>query len=189
MLGENGPLASLVPGKLAEVVRLPDAGPLERFRRCRSRRLPVRTIQVPRLTDVVGNIEAYSGRRPTDLPLVVRSARGFGEIAFAGVDFSEPPLADWSGRTAFLQALLRPYVADERGERFVATARDDAGYNDLSGALRQQLGRIVSPAWCRSAFRSSPGWRLRICCFWGRSIICSSIAGCAGRWWRGFRFR
>ena len=142
MLGEGGPLASLLPGKLAEVVRLPETGPLEHFAESVA---PIAgadaDLTVPRLTDVEGNIEVYAGRRPTDLPLVVRSPRGLGEVAFAGVDFSEPPLADWPGRTAFLQALLRPYLAERRGERFVATARHARVTTILSGALRQQLGR------------------------------------------------
>jgi hypothetical protein len=139
MLGENEPLASLAPGTLAEVVRLPDAGPLERFAAVVA---PIAgaEIQVPRLEDVVGSVDAYSGRRPTDLPLVVRSARGFGEITFVGVEFSEPPLSTWSGRTAFLRALLRPYVAEgaasDSSQRLMTT-----GFNDLSGALRQQMGR------------------------------------------------
>jgi hypothetical protein len=56
------------------------------------------------------------------------------------VDFSQPLLANWPGRGAFLQALLRPYLATigpgDATQRLVTR-----GYNDLGGALRQRLGR------------------------------------------------
>jgi hypothetical protein len=74
------------------------------------------------------------------LPLVVRSARGLGEITFVGVDLSKSPLDEWVGRKAFLQAVLRPYLA-QRDEAKGAQSLVARGYNDLSGALRQRLGR------------------------------------------------
>src|SRR5207245_684913 len=91
---------------------------------------PGTVLRVPRLIDVEGNIEAYAEKKASDLPVVVRSAHGLGEVAFVGVDFSQPPLADWPGRTAFLQALLRPYLtASGPGD---ATQRlVTRGYNDL----------------------------------------------------------
>jgi hypothetical protein len=142
LLGESGALAPLVPGKLSEVVPLSERGPLERFAEPAP---PIPTpgagpwARVPRLIDVEGNIEVYAGRRPADLPIVVRSARGLGEIAFAAVDLTRPPLSEWSGRITFLQALLRPYVANDavRDESQSLVTR---GYDDLSGALRQRLG-------------------------------------------------
>ncbi len=138
MIGAGGPLSSFAPGKFVEVVPLRDTGPLEHF--ANSATINGTTIEVPRLTDVKGNIDVYAGRRPADLPLVVRSARGFGEITFVGVESEEPPLSAWSGRNAFLQALLRPYLPDsevsDSTQKLVAS-----GFNDLSGALRQQLGR------------------------------------------------
>jgi hypothetical protein len=140
--GEGGGLATLLPGKFAEVVRLPETGRLEQYANSES---PIgaggrMAIRVPRLTDVDGNIEVYAGQRPSDLPLVVRSARGLGEIAFVGLDFAKPPLVDWPGRAAFLQAVLRPYVAND-GARSTSQTLVTRGYNDLSGALRQAMGR------------------------------------------------
>lgn len=146
LLAEGGPLAALVPGKLAEVVRLPETSPLEHFAKSET---PIAaagaraTITVPRLIDVEGKIEVYAGRRPTDLPLVVRAPRGMGEIAFAGVDLAKSPLADWSGRATFLRALVSPYLTDAEfggASQTLVTS----GYNDLSGPLRQALGRSFS---------------------------------------------
>ncbi len=89
---------------------------------------------------MAGNIEVYAGRKASDLPIVVRSPHGLGEVAFVGVDFSQPPLAEWPGRGAFLQALLHPYLAtvgsSDTSQRLVTR-----GYNDLAGALRQRLGQ------------------------------------------------
>ena len=143
LLTEGGPLAALVPGKFAEMVRLPETGPLEHFaksdvpvapRGARAR------IVVPQVVEAEGAIEVYAGRRPSDLPLVVRTARGLGEVAFVGVDLSQSPLSEWPGRKAFLQAVLRPYLA-QRNEGEEAQSLVARGYNDLSGALRQRLGR------------------------------------------------
>ena len=85
-----------------------------------------------------GQVEAFG--RGTDLPLVVRSARGLGELVFVGVDLAEPPLADWSGRSAFVRSLLQPYLtdADQGGAKQKLVS---LGYDDLAGALRQRLGK------------------------------------------------
>jgi hypothetical protein len=142
LLAPDGPLARFAPGKLAEAVRLPETGSLEHFAGAAPpiSIAPGAVLRVPRFVDVEGNIEVSGSRKVSDLPVVVCSARGLGEIAFAGVDFSRPLLADWSGRGAFLQALLRPYLATvgpgDATQRLVTR-----GYNDLGGALRQQLGR------------------------------------------------
>lgn len=140
LLADSGALAPLAPGKLAEVIRLPEAGPLERFADVIA---PIggAEIDVPRLTSVEGKIEAYW--RSTELPLVVRTARGFGEVTFVAVEFARPPLATWTARTAFLRAVLKPYVADTAGNDSTQRLMT-SGYNDLSGALRQQLGRSFS---------------------------------------------
>jgi hypothetical protein len=144
LLAAGGPLARFAPGKLAEVVRLieTETGPLERFAGVTTTIAvsPGMILRVPRLVDVVGNIEVSGGRRASDLPLVVRSAHGLGEIAFVGVELSQPSFAEWSGRGAFLQALLHPYLSTtDSGD---ATQRlVTRGYNDLGGALRQQLGQ------------------------------------------------
>jgi hypothetical protein len=142
LLAPGGPLARFSPGKLAEVVRLPETGPLELFAGATTpiSMAPGMVLRVPRFVDVEGAIEAYAGKKSSDLPVVVRSPHGLGEVAFAGVDFSQSPMADWPGRTAFLQALLRPYLST--GAPGDATQRlVTRGYNDLGGALRQQLGK------------------------------------------------
>ncbi len=121
------PLAKFAPGKLAEVVplRSEETGPLEHF----AGSAPtiaggsVAPIRVPRFTDVKGNIEVYAGRRASDLPLVVRSPYGLGEVAIAGIDLSQPPFRDWPGRAAFLQCIVASLPAQHQLHRRVATSR------------------------------------------------------------------
>ncbi|HEY4232201.1 MAG TPA: hypothetical protein VGM76_02130, partial [Lacipirellulaceae bacterium] len=140
LLGDSGPLASLAPGKFAELIRLPQTRSLENFADSTA---PIGkagaqlAIATPRLTDVVGEVEVFG--RGNELPIVVRTARGFGELAFVGLDLDRPPLADWSGRNAFWRAVLRPYLSSADGET-QPQRLTSLGYSDLSGALHQQLG-------------------------------------------------
>lgn len=143
LAAEAGPLAALLPGDFVDVVNLTELGPLEHFAEpappiAVTGRAP--SLRVPRLSNVQGQIEVFAGRQPTDLPLVVRTARGLGEVLFVGFDLAAPPLAEWPGRRTLLQALLRPIVVtggpQDESQRIMAR-----GYNDLAGALRQQIGR------------------------------------------------
>jgi hypothetical protein len=140
VVGEGQPLAALLPGKFVDVVSLPETGRLEYFA---GSDVPIASrgaIRVPRLENVDGKIELYEGRQASGLPLVVRAPRGLGEIAFVAINPTKPPFADWPGRKAFVDAVLRPYL--EGGQSADATQKlVTRGYNDVSGALRQQLGR------------------------------------------------
>jgi hypothetical protein len=139
-LADGQPLARFVPGKFRELVRLPQTRALETFAETTD---PIGSagdrlaLPVPRLDDVAGHVEVFG--RGQDLPLVVRAPRGFGELTFVGVDLDAAPLADWPGRGAFLQAVLRPYAADLDVDPSHALV--SPGYNDLAGAVRQRLGR------------------------------------------------
>ncbi|HEX4412679.1 MAG TPA: hypothetical protein VH107_03560 [Lacipirellulaceae bacterium] len=141
MLGNDGPLASFLPGKYVGTIRLPETSSLERF--AVSTAITGGAVEVPQIAEVRGNIEAYAGNRAAELPLVIRAPRGFGEIAFAGVEFDAPPLSLWGGRILFLRTLLQPYLrgadSNDTTQKLVASGSDD-----LSGALRQRLGRGFS---------------------------------------------
>jgi hypothetical protein len=143
VLSDGGALAGLIPGKWAENILLTETGPLEHFAEPAG---PIGGrgrgpgILVPRLTDIDGKIEVYAGRQPADLPLVVRAARGLGEVSFAAIDPTKSPIADWQGRGSFLKALVRPYLSEDEPE-VASQTLVTRGYDDLSGALRQRLGR------------------------------------------------
>ncbi|MCI0492677.1 MAG: hypothetical protein L0Z07_07055 [Planctomycetes bacterium] len=143
LFGNHSPLAVLLPGMLVNSVDLSDTTSLEHFAGVaepiseydRSRT----PLLVPKLGNVRGIVEAYAGRKPTDLPLVIRAPLGLGEVSFAGVDLAVEPLVDWSGRADCLRAFLRPYVsAGDKAD--TPQTLGTLGYNDLAGGLRQQLG-------------------------------------------------
>ncbi len=108
LLGKDGPLAPLMPGNFEKMVPLRQPQAIESFSGSdqsipRNQRLD---LQVPQLTNVQGKILAHAGREETNLPLVVQSRLGLGELVFVGLDFDRPPLRDWAGRTSFLRKVL-----------------------------------------------------------------------------------
>ncbi len=143
LIAAGEPLSALVPGTLTGTVTLTQTSPLEHFSQSEipiARGGPRGEVIVAQLRDVAGQIDAFAGGQPTDLPLVVRAAHGMGELAFVAVDFAAPPLANWHGQTSFLRALLRPYAAARESTGSSQTLVT-LGYEDLSGALRQRLGQ------------------------------------------------
>jgi hypothetical protein len=89
--GFDTPLAEFVPGRITELVRLPQAQALESFAGSGdaiSQSGAQQNIPLPRLIDVEGNVELFG--RGAELPIVVRAARGLGELAYIGVDLISP---------------------------------------------------------------------------------------------------
>lgn len=108
LLGANGALVELIPGKFSEIVDIQQSQPLETFSGSEQSITPDRRVsfQTPVFTDIRGRLEAVVRRGPLDVPLVIRSYLGFGELTFVGLDFDRPPLRDWSGRVSFLRKVL-----------------------------------------------------------------------------------
>jgi hypothetical protein len=145
MIADGRPLAPFAPGRFIELGRLPlpQMGALEHFSESNvpiDAAGPGRELSVPLFSSVVGRIDVHGGVRPGDVPLVVRSPRGLGEIMFAALDIDQPPLSDWAGRPALLRALLRPLLPREEAAD-VSRSLITSGYDDLSGALRERLGQ------------------------------------------------
>jgi hypothetical protein len=149
LLGPDGPLASFAPGKFAEKIPLRQTSALETFAGTTERldRMTDRNafrLDVPKLVDVRGRIEAYEGNHPRDLPLVVRTPVGLGEVLFVAVDLEEPLFTKWRGRGALIDRLLdRPESAEETGGsggplRHVT----ELGYTDLAGQLHLALSQF-----------------------------------------------
>jgi hypothetical protein len=140
LLAEGKAFAEFLPGTLVDVVRLPQTQGLEIFAgggEPLGQGVGQRNVPVPHLVEFQGRVEVFG--RGNDLPLVVRSARGLGELVFVGLDLDEPPLAEWRGRNAFWQAVLGPYLSDTEARSTQTLV--SRGYDDLAGALRQRLGR------------------------------------------------
>ncbi len=137
LLGKEGALVSLVPGTYEKMERLTQAQPLETFSGSeqpitRDRRLD---LQMPRLMDVKGQVLASAGRGAAQVPLVVRSSRGLGQVVFVGMDFDRPPLRDWGGRDSFLRRLLDWQDEDD------LQANHQTDMEDVSSHLRNSLDK------------------------------------------------
>ncbi|HZZ72871.1 MAG TPA: hypothetical protein VFE24_11520 [Pirellulales bacterium] len=133
-------------GKLAEPVPLHRPAALARFAAVPGREESSNTfaqqtleLAVPRWTGG-GQIAAFEGLRPTDLPLVVQNAYGLGELTYVPLDWGSPPLAGWADRGYFFNRLFRREVnRSERKADLAAASFAQTGYDDLAGQLRRAL--------------------------------------------------
>ena len=145
------PFARFAPGAFDKMSLLAQTGALETY--CDvSQPLPGgelgRELRAARLREVDGVVEV----RENDLPLVVRTARGFGQVVFLALDPDLPPLSHWNGRLSLLQHLLDLPVAGKDKKAAAGTIRIGSyGVVDLSGQLMDALGRFtdvrVIPFW------------------------------------------
>ena len=97
--------AQFAPGRFEKMVPLHQTAALETYcgsRSACSRPTAATALRVPRLADVQGTIEAAEA----DLPLVIRTPRGFGQVIFLAADLDEPPLSKWSDRPLLVAKLL-----------------------------------------------------------------------------------
>ncbi len=149
-LGDGSPLRRFVPGRLKKVISLRQTGALETYCGSRSGLLlsgkDRGTMRVPRLTDVHGRVEVGEA----DLPLVVRAARGFGQVLFLAGELDEPPLAGWTDRPLLAAKLLDLPVAQAEESR-TSSAMMHHGYSDMSGQMRSALDQFagvrLAPFW------------------------------------------
>lgn len=109
LIGPDGPLESFVPGRYEGMTTLREAQPIEGFA-VANESIPGGAnlrLQTPRIADVEGRILAFSGQNSSDLPLVIRSRQGLGEVTFVVFDPDAAPLSDWGGRANLLRQALQ----------------------------------------------------------------------------------
>lgn len=138
VLAENAPLAQFAPGPLETIVTREQTVAWEQFV---GSSLPVPqpksgdkfTIRCPKLK-VAEGIEAHE----EDLPLVVRTPRGLGQVMFVAADIDRPPFKDWTDRGLLLAKLLDFTISHSKEKQDEQYA---GGYNytDLSSQLRSSL--------------------------------------------------
>lgn len=158
VLGGDQPLSRFLPGTLAGMANLTRTTSLEvyggtyggaplRFSRGTRHALPA-----ARLADVRGRAVLSEG----DFPLIVRAPYTFGEVTFAAMDFSRPPLAEWPGRGLAIRRLLGERTKGEHEEtEYAAPSAAHLGLVDLSGQLRATLDQFrgvnLAPFWAVAA--------------------------------------
>jgi hypothetical protein len=104
LMSEGGVLAGLIPGTFAESETLEQSQQIEAFSGAEQSITPNRRVSlaVPKFNNIRGSVLASANLGDTEIPLVIRSNLGFGELTFVGLDFDQAPLADWPGRKGFL---------------------------------------------------------------------------------------
>ena len=146
VLAPDSQLARFAPGTFASMVPLRQSTMLETYADTSE---PLEagsgpfSAGVPKLQDVRGSIEAYAGGNPRDLPLVVRTPHGFGEVVFVAFDLESPALVQWSARPQLFDKLLRKArSATKETDSGTLGQVTTLGFVDLSGQLRSALDQI-----------------------------------------------
>lgn len=143
ILGEGAPLARFAPGRFQKLVLLRQTGALEAYA---ASSIPVphaaggrQELRASLLSQVDGVVEA----REANLPLVVRQARGFGQVVFLAVDPELAPFDQWPERGLMVGRLLDnpPASGQELSE---SRAILHYGYADLAGQMRSALDQFPS---------------------------------------------
>ncbi len=170
LLAAGGPLAEFVPGTFQALVPLRQGTVLEAYAETSEPLAPGASVEleVAQLVEVRGRIESFSGSGPSDLPLVVRTPRGFGEIVFVAFDIDQAPIADWKARPQLLSRLLGMAVDPTASGVLPADtlgAVTTLGFVDLAGQLRSALDQF-------------PG--VPLVPFWLVAILIAAYIACIG---------
>ncbi len=147
---ENGVLERFAPGKLLGIEPVSQTSDLEAFAEVQEP-LPVARSGAakprwPALTprQIRGVIQAPDNYR-ADLPLVIRTPYGLGEVVFVTVDLDQPPFVDWKARGNFVNKLLGKSArgSEASSERSSGGQVTTTGLTDLVGQLRGALDQFV----------------------------------------------
>lgn len=147
LFAAGGPLADIAPGTFQALVPLRQGTVIEAFAETSDPLAPGATFElyVAQLTGVRGQIDLSAGSGPRDLPLVVRTPHGFGEIVFVAFDLDQTPIAGWKARPELLARLLGAPVQTAGGgadNDQVLGAVTTLGFLDLAGQLRGALDQF-----------------------------------------------
>ncbi len=168
LLAAGAPLARFAPGEFQSVVPLRQSTVLETYAESSEPLSPGEPLklEVTQLREARGRVEAFAGSGPRDLPLVVRTPRGFGQIVFVAFDLDRPPLDTWVARPQLIERILgrsSARMADETSGMLGAVTT--LGFVDLSGQLRGALDQF-------------PG--VRLVPFWLVAVLATAYLLCIG---------
>jgi hypothetical protein len=137
-LGKTSPLARFVPGQFEGIAHL-NKEQVRGWETYANGPNPIPKsggkVDLPtaRLARVQGRAEAWAG----EIPLVVRTARGLGEVIFVATDLDGSSMRAWSDRPLLMAAILGLPATEPPPEP--ASAVESYGYDDLAGQLRSSL--------------------------------------------------
>jgi hypothetical protein len=168
LLASAGPLARFAPGVFDSLVPLRQGTMLETYTESSDPLSPGEPINlsIAKLRDVRGRVEAFAGTGPRDLPLVVRTPHGFGEVVFVAFDLDRPPIATWLAQPQLMQKLL--------GGTILKTADTETG---MLGEVTT-LGFVDLAGQLRGALDQFPG--VRLVPFWLVAVLASVYLLCIG---------
>jgi hypothetical protein len=143
LLGPGKALARFAPGEFAGMGPLSPVsfGQIESYASLEGKeeRLPAVALNAPLWKNVSGKSDASF----TEIPLVIRTQHGFGQVIFVGLDLHAANFTEWPNQHRFLQRLLtgRSPRASQPAS-FDASRGMQFGYVDLSGQLRGALDQF-----------------------------------------------
>lgn len=140
LLAETSPWKEFVPGKLVELGPMRDSASLESLS---GEAFPftddASRPPVARLAAVRGKVELFQGPRAADVPLVIQTSHGLGEVTFVTFDLEGDRFAQWPGRPRFISGLLTESKSQDQSG---GSAGARLGYTDLTGQLRAALDQF-----------------------------------------------
>jgi len=163
VLADDAPLAALVDGQFVRMVTRQgfEAGEIGTTLEAYSeKRTPIRglalgdekqaELSVPLIEGLDGIVELKQG----ELPLVIRTVRGFGTVTIVTLDLDRPPFAGWDSRGRVVNKLMGKPIEMEIDEDSPATMMANY-WGGLSGQLRDGLeqfeGVRLVPFWIVAA--------------------------------------
>ncbi|MDR1492719.1 MAG: hypothetical protein LBT05_08360 [Planctomycetaceae bacterium] len=146
--GEKALFADFLPGKFGRMTQLRLSSPYEIYvSKFQHETVTPMTmtgndespfLEAPYFTEPQGIVEAAD----SDLPLIVRTAKGLGTLVYIGGNLDLAPLKNWRDRPILLAKLLGVAERVTQRERIEGDSLMQRGYNDLSGQLRSALDQF-----------------------------------------------
>ncbi|MDB4766330.1 hypothetical protein OAG71_01445 [bacterium] len=142
---DAGPLATLVPGQVQQVVQMKTSRDLERFVGTSRRQLIGRDDDSLPMLKVTPAENATVVAEVNDLPLLVRSVRGFGRLSFCALSLENDRLVQWPSLAALVEKII---ASDDQQKnqkmrsdlaKRSTTGLTHSGYTDMLGQLRVPL--------------------------------------------------
>lgn len=155
VFGAGGPLARFAPGTLKGVTGLPQTNELEAYSELpeplASGRSGTASIPAAQFANIRGHVEVPDAPQ-ADLPLVIRTPYGLGEVVYVAVDLDQQPFASWKARGQFVNKLLAmPAAGNKSDDKQSSGQSSTTGLTDLLSQLRGSLdqfgGIVLVPFW------------------------------------------